>query len=1462
MSCSHLEMMSDNSTSDKLRALLLAALMIVSVFGATLTFAGAAVGDSAGNTYVVDAAGNTGFDTIQDALDSDDVGPDDTVVVEGYDGTYETFSVPDSDVTIRAAEGDRPEIDVSQSRIEPTAGTSIIGFDIDLEDGTTIYTKGDGFTLRDNEISMSPTSSYGLRVGDAANVEIRGNDFTQREVTGENTPQGIVLSSTTDALVVGNTLDGNAAGQGILVSNNPGDTTGATLRDNDITGFNQGILLYQNTDEISDVTVESNTITGAASESFQAFDDSGSDGFVGINGEDQPTAQLEAIYDENTVTNVAIDDTSRSDAEGSPSVTEAVLRDTNDDGSIDTVDVTVDESVDDTTLDPADFVVGGVTPESVLTGEAPYDGAFTLTVARDADISTGSVEVTLADGADVTDLAGNALQTIDQSVVVDEAAPNVDVVTPSERTLVDSTDVLDLSYSYTESGESVQDVTVTLTQAEGDASYTYAVDSSQYTGDGATKSLALDLDRNDETLADGAYTVSVEVTDDNGETVSGTTAEPHVVVDDEAPEVFSVNVDPDSDVGTDAEVDVSYTYQDVTNAASVTVHVVAEDTVPAFTTGDFENADFSQVTKNIDSGNTDQSVSVDLSTLEVIEDNSDYQVFVTATDENGNTNLDTDADPIVDQTPAGVDVNAEAPGFEAVDANVGSDTVTVTFTEAVVAGDGDETLDRSDFVYQDNAGPASSITGVERIGPDTVQLTLDAAVDSEDLSNDLISVRAEQVVDTDGENARPVPSDATIALADTSAPSEPTLTADGAVNADNAQSYGPVTVAIGDTVGDVELAVTDGETSVTTEQTDVTGEVTFTDLDLSELSDVDLTVTATVTDASSQSASDEAVIEKDTVAPELLNAEVDAGTSVVQLTTSERLGTVSPEVISVSGEEYTVDAVADPIIIDIDSDDEEEVVYPVTLSQAVPPEDLEQLTVESTATDAAGNPVTGSVTIDDTTGPSVISATAAVGETSIVVETSEPLGAEETTASTFTYTDESGGDATTVTGVEELSATEFRLTLDSPVSPADTGTDTVSLAAGVSDLAGNERLNAPFVLEGVGDVPDLRLSADDTTLTVTVVSDQPIADTLGGPVSVAETNREFTAVEGFELEDRFTESISPDSFTEQSAGVYTATVEAPEDSSYTASALVGEADQTATAVVDTEAPAPTDAVLLGVSSAAQLDDTRNTPRVRVLFSEPIDASEVSPNDVSIEGFNGDIVAVQSAGAFGALEIVLEGELQTGNAPDVTIAGDSYTDLAGTAGESGGATTIHTDVLDLEEGINFVSVPAASGGLNVEALPTENIESISRYDAADSEFDVYVPGAPDNSFTQLAGGEGYVVRMTADASVPINVNNEPAGADAPNSVDLSEGYNLVGHFQEDEQAVEIALSSVTADQDSSFEDVVFRVLRQDESADGFSYESYRADEFDDLERGEAYFVFVTSDQSYTEAPMRGGVYSEA
>jgi hypothetical protein len=130
---------------------------------------------------------------------------------------------------------------------------------------------------------------------------------------------------------------------------------------------------------------------------------------------------------------------------------------------------------------------------------------------------------------------------------------------------------------------------------------------------------------------------------------------------------------------------------------------------------------------------------------------------------------------------------------------------------------------------------------------------------------------------------------------------------------------------------------------------------------------------------------------------------------------------------------------------------------------------------------------------------------------------------------------------------------------------------------------------------------------------------------------------------------------------------------------------------------------------------------------------------------------------------------------------VTIAGDSYTDRSGTAGVESGSAVVHTDVLELEAGKNFVSVPAATGSLPISELDTSAIDAIYAYDAANESWQAYDPDAPENDFSALDGGEGYVIVAESDVNLAVNVNNV-AGAEggasevapAPNQQTLHEG----------------------------------------------------------------------------------------
>jgi hypothetical protein len=502
-------------------------------------------------------------------------------------------------------------------------------------------------------------------------------------------------------------------------------------------------------------------------------------------------------------------------------------------------------------------------------------------------------------------------------------------------------------------------------------------------------------------------------------------------------------------------------------------------------------------------------------------------------------------------------------------------------------------------------------------------------------------------------------------------------------------------------------------------------------------------------------------------------------------------------------------------------------------------------TVFVNATDASDNEqVVERVVTRDTARPTVTAAEATVGVQQIELRFSEPVtvGADAVSVDV---------DGVSVERVDSSTSTTATVVLDGsvPESALDDTPATVTVTAPGADTVGNT-----FAADGStqsltnADLVELRTSADGDTVTITVATDQEIDAVVDG-ISVVEQNRELAAADSFALEPRFETTVAAEAFREVSTGVYEATVDVGDDDVYQIEG-VGRSD---TVVVDTSGPTVVDAAVVGVSSDAQLDDSRNTTRLRVLFDEPVQAGLISPSDLSIEGFSGDVVAVQPAGAFGAVEVVVEGDVQTAGGPVVELTGGTYADEAGRIGSSV-STTLHTDVLELSAGTNFVSVPAASGGLSVEALPTAQIDAIFAYNATTESFESYDPDAPENDFTTLEGGKGYIVEMDASATVAINVPSVPTGQAPPNAQQLSEGYNLIGHYQEDEQTVPVALSSLFAGESGNFSDTVFRLLGQADGAAGYEYESYRAGEFVVMERGEAYWVFVTDDQVYTETPF--------
>ena len=330
---------------------------------------------------------------------------------------------------------------------------------------------------------------------------------------------------------------------------------------------------------------------------------------------------------------------------------------------------------------------------------------------------------------------------------------------------------------------------------------------------------------------DGTYTVyAVEadsLSDGDGLIVGNNDT---ITIDGKAPFVSEVNVTNPSG----QDVTVSFTTNEQLNGTTVDLSGAGSQT--------FGLTDF---TETNDSG----TYTYDL-TYGGSSDGTYTAEITAATDDVGN-------DAATNQTSAeltdSVSVDTVPPGITGVEAEVGSKTVTVTFTETVNASDGGA-LSASNFTYgNEESGGATGVVSVSHTADtDTADLTLDADVTATDLGNDTIAAGTGAITDGNGNAA---PTDA-VALADTVDPSAPTGATAGVINTSNASDY-DLTVDLPDDheAGTVTVSLSNGGTvtasrNVASEDDgdSAPNEITFTGLDVSSLSDGTVTVDATLTD--------------------------------------------------------------------------------------------------------------------------------------------------------------------------------------------------------------------------------------------------------------------------------------------------------------------------------------------------------------------------------------------------------------------------------------------------------------------------------------------------------------------------------------------------------------------------------------------------------------------------------------
>ncbi|UPV75643.1 surface glycoprotein [Halorussus limi] len=317
---------------------------------------------------------------------------------------------------------------------------------------------------------------------------------------------------------------------------------------------------------------------------------------------------------------------------------------------------------------------------------------------------------------------------------------------------------------------------------------------------------------------------------------------------------------------------------------------------------------------------------------------------------------------------------------------------------------------------------------------------------------------------------------------------------------------------------------------------------------------------------------------------------------------------------------------------------------------------------------------------------------------------------------------------------------------------------------------------------------------------------------------------------------------------------YTATVD-DRDGAYKATLIsaVGENDQkllnsdeTSTFSTDGEDPHVTDAQII--------DAGDSSTTVRVEFNEPVvddlGSSElINVGDARVQASS---VTADSAATKGFVKVTFGDNFQTGDSPALNVSDgafveDNYVGDSANATNASDTTTVHTIELNLKEGHNVVSLPAASGAVDLSEIDalTEN-DTVWAYD--EDGWSHYTPGDNTSTLETLEGGQGYIFVMNHSATLDMNVYNQPGSSGSlesatPGSEDVHEGWNLVGHWQEGSQNRDVAFSAIEAGD--------FTTVYQQTENGRLSFSDVSSSE--NLEPGEGYWVLVTEDD--------GDVYGE-
>ena len=654
-----------------------------------------------------------------------------------------------------------------------------------------------------------------------------------------------------------------------------------------------------------------------------------------------------------------------------------------------------------------------------ITGSGVIDASDNQITAIDvSSLSDGDLTLTVS----LTDPAGNVGADETNTVVKDTAAPTgYSVAFDDDNDLINSDEQSDVSFSFSD--------------AEVDTSFSYSINDSDDTTDPVTGSGVIDASDNQITaidvssLSDGDLTLTVSLTDPAGNVGADETNT--VVKDTAAPTGYSVAFDDDNDlINSDEQSDVSFSFSGAEVDASFSYSINdSDDTTDPITGSGSITASDNQIT------------GIDLSSLS----DGDLTLTVSLTDPAGNVGDDQTNTALKDTAaPTGYSVAFDDDSIN----NTEATSISFSFSDAEVDASYSYSIDDSD----DTTNP---ITGSGSITASDNQIT---GIDLSSLSDGDLTLTV-SLTDPAGNTGA---DETNTALKDTAAPTGYSVAFDDdLINNTEATS---ISFSFSDAEVGASYSYSIDDSDDTTNPITGSGSITASDnqitgIDLSSLSDGDLTLTVSLTDPAGNVGDDQTnTALKDTAAPTGYSVAFD----------DDLINNTEATSISFSFSDAEVGAAYSYSINDNDSSNDD-TVSPITGSGSITASDNQitgidlsslsdgDLTLTVSLTDPAGN--TGAdetnTALKDTAPPTDYSV--AFDDDNDLINSDEQSGvsfsfADAEVDATYSYfiSDSNNTSTSTITG--SISASDQQITAIDVSSLSD---GDLTLTVSLTDPAGN-----------------------------------------------------------------------------------------------------------------------------------------------------------------------------------------------------------------------------------------------------------------------------------------------------------------------------------------------------------------------------------------------------------------------